>query len=53
MTGQTHMCLSVVLLVHKRYYRLEASKNKLSVVKPSFMYKINESAMKNIVYYVK
>ena len=53
MTGGTRMCLSVVLLVNKFLYWLPGIKKATSVVKNSFMYKRNDSAMKTLVLYVK
>ena len=52
-TRGTRMCLSVDLLVNKFHYWLEGRKNKMFIVKPSFLYKINESVIKNLVLYVK
>ena len=37
MTVDTHMCLSIVLLVNKFQYRLKEIKKTMYVVKPSFI----------------
>ena len=51
MTGVTFMCLAVVLLVKNFPYWLVGSKKTRSIVKPSFMYNINDSVMKSLVLY--
>ena len=51
--GDTSICRSFVLLVNNFYYWLAGSKNKRYVVKPPLLYKINESAMKTLVLFVK
>ena len=53
MTGGTCVCPSVILLVNKICYWLAGSKNKTYVVKPSLLYKRNDSVMKTLVLYVK
>ena len=53
MTGGTHVCLYVVLLINKFHYWLERGKKKTFVVKTSIMYNRNDSVMKNLAIYVK
>ena len=53
MTGSTLMCLSVVIFVNKFHYWLELSKKTIYVVKPSFLYNINDPIMKTLFMHVK
>ena len=52
-TGSTHVCLYVVLLVNGFHYWLKGIKNTTFYVKPSFIYKINDSVMKTLVLCIK
>ena len=47
------MRLSVLLFVNKFHYWLAGSKNTMFIVKPSFLYKTNDSVMKTLVLDVK